>query len=238
MDDLHQDDSHQDNSQQSNQSFSNFVNWRECDGQSQQQSQSQLQSQPPTPPESAKKKSTKLDRLRLGLGLAMYKVKTNQVDKSGSEVMSRWETTSAVDASISATAVPTLNRSIPPPALSPARRATHIIANLDPGRPVPKLFGGPQLLPTAISSRMIYDYHLPSSPPEVTAPTCVSPEQVMSPTKSTYYTPPARRILEDDYEDEEDLPAEERLQKRREGLMSSVVKGNAAKGLLELSARN
>jgi hypothetical protein len=80
---------------------------------------------------------------------------------------------------------------------------------------------------------------------------CISPEEVSSPIKrgpADYRTPAARRIREADYEDEyedgdddtADLTIQERLQRQRErgfergDLTSSVVKGRAAMGLLEL----
>lgn len=233
-----------DNSQASQQSFSNFVDWKECE--------TQPSDQPPAVEE--KKRTTRADMLRLRLGFAGYKVKTNQVDKKGSEILSTWESSSmselkSLNASTSATTTMTSSfesNTIPSITLSPAQHeVTHVKANLDPGRPIPKLSGGPVLLPTAYSSRMIHDYNMPSSPPDATLPKCVSPEQVMSPTQPTYRTPiPKRRREEDEgtADEEIELTVEERLQRQREkrfelgDLTSSVVKGNAAKGLLELMA--
>lgn len=198
------------------------------------------------------KKTTRAEKLRARLGLGMYKVKTNQIEKSGSEIMTTWETTSSSDSLNASTSThSTLTSSatsvqpIPSITLSHTHQPTvsHVVANLDPGRPIPKLIGGPQLLPTAFSSRMIHEYALPSSPPD-DLPKCVSPEMVMSPTRPDYRTPVMKRIVEqeysDDEEEEDELSPEERLQRQREkrfkmgDLTSSVVKGNAAKGLLEL----
>ncbi|KAF2656179.1 hypothetical protein K491DRAFT_778158 [Lophiostoma macrostomum CBS 122681] len=235
-----------DNSQASNQSFSNFLNYDACDSQPTE----------PPPPAVDPPKSTRAELLRLRLGLATYKVKTNQVDKSGSDIISHWETTyssSTTDLNASTSSAATLTSSstsaankqtIPSITLSPVRRepVLHVTARLDPGQPIPKLVGGPQLLPTAFSSRMIHDYNLPSSPPDQ-LPKCVSPEEVYSPTHREYTTPVARRLRdgnEEGGEEVEELTVSSRMQKQREkrfergDVTSSVVKGNAAKGLLEL----
>jgi hypothetical protein len=231
-----------DNSQTSTQSFSNFLNFDACD------------SQPTEPPLPAVEppKSSRAELLRLRLGLATYKVKTNQVDKSGSEIISHWETASsfsAPDFNASTSTAATLTSSstsaatkqnIPSITLSPARRepVLHVTARLDPGQPIPKLVGGPQLLPTAFSSRMIHDYNMPSSPPDQ-LPKCVSPEGVYSPTRREYATPVARRLRDGNGEIDE-VTVSARMHKQRDSrfergdLTSSVVKGNAAKGLLEL----
>jgi hypothetical protein len=227
------------NSQASNQSFSAFVNWKECDSQSMGQLAAMVKEV------EEEKKATRAEKLRARLGLGMYKVKTNQIEKSGSEIMTTWETTSSSDSLNVSTSSATSAQHIPSITLSHARQTgpSHVVANLDPGRPIPKLIGGPQLLPTAFSSRMIHEYALPSSPPD-DLPKCVSPEMVMSPTKPDYRTPVMKRIIEeaysDDEEEEDEMSPEERLQRQREkrfkmgDLTSSVVKGNAAKGLLEL----
>ena len=236
-----------DDSQASNQSFSAFLNLDAC---ASQPLEEQL---PPPPAIEAEKTATRADLLRLRLGLANYKVKTNQLDKTGSEIMSTWETSSAsksLNASTSShttvTSRSTSNPPVPSITLSPVRlhTASHVKVNLDPGRPIPKLTGGPQLLPTSISSRMIYDYHLPSSPPDQLLK-CVSPEQVMSPTRPEYHTPVATRIREEDTDDRrsvEDTPLEERIRRQRAKMFelgdvtSSAVKKDVAHGLMELSS--
>jgi hypothetical protein len=118
---------------------------------------------------------------------------------------------------------------------SPAQRDAQPVfveANLDPFRPIGKLTPAPVLLPTAVSSRMNYDYHLPSSPPQA-----ISPEQLMSPVRQepSYRTPVPKRIRTDEKIGED--ASSSRLQSRfQEGdLTSSAVKGSAANGLLQLS---
>lgn len=231
--------------QASKESFSAFINYGAC------ASQPTDHSQPQPPLEEAKKSRAEILRARLGLGI--YKVKTNQVSKRGLDIISSWEATSSLEtasASIS-TAVTSSAESIPQPlpsfTLSPAPQDSQPVfvkANLDPFRPIGKLTPAPVLLPTAVSSRMLHDYHMPSSPPQA-----VSPEQLMSPAKkeASYTTPVPKRTKldgersegEDEAEEEErEDTVEERLQKRfREGdLTSSAVKGHAAKGLMELMA--
>jgi hypothetical protein len=230
----------------SQRSFSNFVDWAECD--SSQPSDQTVTSTAPVPT-----KPSRADLLRLRLGLAGYKVKTNQVEKSGSEIISTWEETTSPPSK--SNAIPSITLSKPVPHDAPI----HIKANLDPGHPIPKLSAGPVLLPTPFSSRLIEMSQVPSSPPPPAdaLPKCVSPEMVMSPTRGDYRTPAAKRIRKADYENDveegdeeeeeeeegtEDMTVQERLQHLREkgdglgDLTSSVVKGHAAMGLLELNS--
>ncbi|KAF2712921.1 hypothetical protein K504DRAFT_497757 [Pleomassaria siparia CBS 279.74] len=193
-------------------------------------------------PEPAKKKLN-LELLRLGLGIAAYKIKTGQTGTRGKDIISKWETSTSSTAATAtygefSTSQPFQGANSPEP--------RYIYANLDPGRPIGKLGAGPVLLPTAVSSRMIYDHPSTSLPP-----TSIAPEQLLSPVQamSNYRTrvPEKIRTIHEDYEDEEgeqverDRNAEEehlhliRDQRFEEGdLMGSAVKGHAAKGLLEL----
>lgn len=230
--------------QASKESFSMFVNYGACESQNSDQ---------PQPPAVEEKKS-RVDLLRTRLGFGMYKVKTKQIATSGSEIIANYEALSsstATDVSastaITSSAESTTEHTVPSIALSPARRdpqPVFIEANLDPFRPIGKLTPAPVLLPTAVSSRLIQDYYMPSSPPQV-----VSPEQLNSPVrqKSSYRTPVPKRVrtdevLEEEEEEDREETVEERLLRLQEkrfqqgDLTSSVVKGNAAKGLLELMA--
>jgi hypothetical protein len=219
------------NTQTSEYSFSNFINTELLGS----QTENAEQEKPPAPVEEAKKSRAELLRTRLRFGY--YKVETNQVDKRGSEVISTWESSSpeSNDASMSAPITSSVESAkshrVPNITLSPVRRDAHPVfveANLDPFRPIGKLTPAPVLLPTAVSSRMNYDYHLPSSPPQAASPQHVSPEQLMSPVRQK------RRRTEEAAEEE---TVQGRLQSRlQEGdLTSSAVKGNAANGLLQLS---
>ncbi|KAF2875446.1 hypothetical protein BDV95DRAFT_478288, partial [Massariosphaeria phaeospora] len=161
--------------QASNPSFSGFVDWELCASQNSDQGQPQPPPPTSTPapaPEPEKKSKAELLRLRLGLGI--YKVKTNQITKRGSDIISTYESTTSDPLYTSRTTATTssaessLSASIPAPTLSPVRRVQNprfVEANLDPFRPIGKLTPAPVLLPTTVSSRMIHDYHLPSSPP-------------------------------------------------------------------------
>jgi len=224
------------NTQTSQFSFSNFVNTELLGS----QPETTEQEQPPVEEEEKKKKS-KAELLRTRLRFGYYKVETNQVSKRGSEVISTWETSSSYS-TVASTSMPitssvesTTSHGVPDITLSPVHRDAQPIfvkANLDPFRPIGKLTPAPVLLPTAVSSRMNYDYHLPSSPPQA-----ISPEQLMSPVrqKANYRTPVPKRIRTDEEPGEDTVP--NRLQSRfQEGdLTSSAVKGNAANGLLQLS---
>ncbi|KAF2273619.1 uncharacterized protein EI97DRAFT_469360 [Westerdykella ornata] len=226
-----------------NRSFSNLVDWGECA--SQPTDAAVVETAPET------KEPSKADLLRLRLGFATYKVKTNQISKPSKEILSTWDVEVETECPVSSTSTITPTTTVTAPGIpsitvSPARQnqpkpssPLHVKANLDPGRPVAKLSAAPILLPTAYSSRMIYDYHanVPSSPPtHDVLPKCVSPEQVMSPTRPIYRTPAMRRIREDEYGDEDDGDDKEERRAGGGELTSSVVKGRAAMGLLELNS--
>lgn len=191
--------------QASKESFSSFINYGACASQNnERQPAPPLPPPPPQPIEPGKKSRAELLRTRLGFGI--YKVKTDQVAKSGSDIISHWES-SFSGASINASTSDPLSESISPHRLSNATlppvcheyHPVFVKANLDPGRPVGKLTPAPILLPTATSSRIVHDYQMPSSPPEGS----VSPAQLISSTKqcSDQSTPvPGRMRNEDDAE--------------------------------------
>ncbi|KAF2738798.1 hypothetical protein EJ04DRAFT_573622 [Polyplosphaeria fusca] len=235
-------------------SFSNFLDFEACASQ-----QSVTEQIPHPAPVEEKKSRAELLRLRLGFGY--YKVKTAQVDKSSSEILESWTSTSdasllnSTSTAISSTNSFTAAHAVPSVVVSPPRRdsVSHVVANIDPSSKFPKLIGGPVLLPTAYSSRKIYEYQMPSSPPGSgrMAPTTCSPQQLQSPTRTTanYRTPVLKRMRtaeEEAYSDEEmdmEETVEARLERIKEEkryrsdvpeLTSSVVKKSAAHGLLEL----
>lgn len=194
-------------------------------------------------------KKSRAELLRTRLGFGIYKVKTNQIAKSGSDIISSWETSyyDPTDAS-TPMVMPSFDGSrdayqVPDITISSAKRdpqPVFIKANLDPFRPIGnwKLTPAPILLPTATSSRILHDYDMPSSPPHV-----VSPEQLRSPVKQRldYATPvnqsPKSDRAEQDFSDGSAQSGLRKLQRFQEGdLSSSAVKGNAAKGLMQLMA--
>ncbi|KAF2676105.1 hypothetical protein K458DRAFT_447656 [Lentithecium fluviatile CBS 122367] len=223
--------------QTSQASFSNLVDYSLCDA-----SQKETLERPLAPVEEEKRSKAELLRTRLRFGY--YKVETNQATKRGSEVISKWESSFSTDASTSmpltSSSESAASQAVPSITLSSAHRDAQPVfvkVNLDPFRPIGKLTPAPVLLPTAVSSRMNYDYHMPSSPPQA-----ISPEELMSPVlqKANYTTPVPKRIRTEEDQaqgDEKEETVHDKWQSRfQEGdLTSSAVKGNAANGLLELS---
>jgi hypothetical protein len=233
--------------QGTNTSFSALVDYDLCASQHIVQPAPSRAPSPPSPVVEEKKSRAELLRTRLGFGI--YKVKTNQVAKSGTDIISTWESSyyEPTDASTSI-AIPSFDGSkdahrVPDVAISSTRRdpqPVFIKANLDPLRPIGnlKLTPAPILLPTATSSRILHDYDMPSSPPQDG-----SPEQLRSPVKQRldYATPvdqsPRSERAENELSDGSAQSGLRKLQRFQEGeLTSSAVKGNAAKGLMQLMA--
>lgn len=230
-----------------NNSFSALVDYDLCASQHSVQPAPSRAPSPLSPLVEEKKSRAALLRTRLGFGI--YKVKTNQIAKSGSDIISSWESSyyDPADASTSM-AIPSFDGSkdtheVPDITISSAKRDRHpvfIKANLDPFRPIRdlKLTPAPILLPTATSSRILHDYDMPSSPPRV-----VSSEQLKSPVKQRldYATPvnqsPRSERTEQEFSDGSAQSGLRKLQRFQDGdLTSSAVKGNAAKGLMQLMA--
>ncbi|KAL5445624.1 hypothetical protein PMIN07_008972 [Paraphaeosphaeria minitans] len=233
--------------QGTNNSFSALVNYDLCASQQSVQPAPSRAPSPPSPVVEGKKSRAELLRTRLGFGI--YKVKTNQIAKRGSDIISSWETSyyEPTDAYTSM-AIPSFDGSrdayqVPDITTSSTKRdpqPVFIKASLDSFRPIGnlKLTPAPVLLPTATSSRILHDYDMPSSPPHV-----VSPEQPRSPVKQRrdYATPvnqsPRSERAENDFSDGSAQSGLRKLQRFQEGeLTSSAVKGNAAKGLMQLMA--
>lgn len=167
------------------------------------------------------------------------------------EVIASFESSDALHAS-SSTAMTSSRESIQDvPNItisSPRREPKFVKANLDPFRPIGNL-GQPPVqfaIPkdaSQISSRTIqgYNYNLSSSPPGAVLPQSVSPNQLMSPVKRKAYY--ASTLGEHDHAEIEEgaAAAHRRLQRLKDqsyytagDMTSSVVKDNAAVGLLEL----
>ncbi|KAJ4360721.1 uncharacterized protein N0V89_001288 [Didymosphaeria variabile] len=233
--------------QGTNNSFSALIDFDLCASQNSVQAPASRAPSPPSPV--LEENNSRADLLRTRLCFGIYKVKTNQVTKSGSDIISTWESSfyHATDASTSM-AITSFDGSkdvhqVPDITISSARRdhqPVFVKANLDPFRPIGnlKLTPAPVLLPTATSSRILHDYDMPSSPPQV-----ISPEQLRSPVKQRldYATPvnqsPRSERAEDDVGDGSAQSGLRKLQRFQEGeLTSSAVKGNAAKGLMQLMA--
>lgn len=229
-----------------NNSFSALVDFDLCASQTSVQAPASRAPSPPSPVVAERKHRAELLRTRLGFGI--YKVMTNQVAKSGSDIISTWESSFSERIDASSADITSFDgtkdaQQMPDVALSSTRRdpqPVFIKANLDPFRPIGnlKLTPAPVLLPTATSSRILHDYDMPSSPPQV-----VSPDQLRSPVKQRldYATPvnqsPGSERAEDDVRDGSAQSGLRKLQRFQEGeLTSSAVKGNAAKGLMQLMA--
>lgn len=154
---------------------------------------------------------SRAELLKLRLRVAMYKVRTNQVDVPFTDlrVSEHHKVTKSITAQAVEEAVAQLKRE----ALEvQARQSTAI----------PKMLAAPVLKPTAYSSRMVYETHIPSSPPVGSSPDKLpSAPNVLTPQKylAQYGTP--RRSAE-------------RLRMAPEELTSSAVKGRVAEGLLGL----
>jgi hypothetical protein len=203
------------------------------------------------------RKKSKVELLRLNLGMGMHKIKTNQVSKRGKDIISTWESTTSSKSSLDTSSSLTLTTSTDSStsqSISPAKAASKddfrtYSANLDPGRPITgRPFGSHGFAPVRfpvpdskvaaapIRSCMLYG---PSS-----SPTSISPDQLMSPVRpvSNYRTAVSQNIrtIDDDYEDAAKAMEVEQLHRLREqrfeegGVMSSAVKGDAARGLLGL----
>ncbi|KAH7136018.1 hypothetical protein B0J11DRAFT_177002 [Dendryphion nanum] len=225
------------NSQTSNQSFSELINYDCCATQPSTQ-----QSLAPIPEVRAEikveEKPSKADILRARFGMGMYKLKTNQVKKSSSDVISDWEITS-MTFNNSTTTANSSYQSLPSITLSPVRHEQAIQSDAQLTRAIPKLSGGPVLLPTAYSARMIHEYQMPSSPPQ-----SISPQQLMSPVRigpqpHGHGTPSERQ---EQYSDDEegDFTGNQKTQRQVDrsfgsnDSMGNIVKGDAARRLMSL----
>lgn len=251
-------------SQRSNQSFSDLLNYELCASQKSEQAIAPEPAHTVIPaPVVVEEKKSRAEQLRTRLKFGMYKMKTNQIGKRDADIISTYEITSSdssdayntsrtaaigsFDDAAATPRVPNITISSPKRVQGPV----FVKANLDPFRAIGKLGAAPvQFLPpkegTSISSRMLHSYDLSSSPPTADLPQSVSPDQLMSPIRqaANYRTPTMSRIRmghgdEDDIEDAQVTP-HQRLQRLKQqhylesDLTSSAVKGNAAKGLLEL----
>ena len=148
--------------------------------------------------------------LKLRLRVAMYKVRTNQTDVPFTELR--------VEGGEQRNPKP--NNDAVEEAIALLRKEAQERMPKPKERSFPRLQPAPVLRPTAYSSRMIYDRHLPSSPPIARSPIPL-PASIATPTRTTQLSSPpdsAQRIS--------------RLDKRE--LTSSVVKGRVAEGLLGL----
>lgn len=251
-------------SQKSNQSFSDFLNYDLCASQKSDQAAPREATTALVPVSAAaEEKRSRAEQLRTRLKFGLYKVKTNQVSKRDVDIISTFEASASRSSDVlnasRSTAITSSAESlgshhVPNITISSPRREqgpVFVKANLDPFRPIAKLGAAPiQFLPPtdsmAASSRTVHGFDLSSSPPSVELPQSVSPAQLMSPIrqKTNYRTPTMNRIRMGEHDDEDiearDMTPHQRLQRLKEqkylegDLTSSAVKGNAAKGLLEL----
>ena len=226
--------------QDSQKSFSEFLDYGLC---ASQQSEHGIAipkpSTKPTPrtPTSAPAPKSRAQLLRTRLTFAKYKVRTNQVSKRTSDVLSDYELSSSPDALRTSGSSNMTNTTagsaehlatgarVPDITISsPSRNPVFVKANLDPFRPIgvlgepPVSFGLPTQS-TGVQSRVVEGYEVGSSPPIQSA----SPQTPVSPIQGAE-------------------SKHERLQRLKEQSWresSTVARnagnaGNAAKGLLEL----
>ncbi|KAF1816546.1 hypothetical protein P152DRAFT_127328 [Eremomyces bilateralis CBS 781.70] len=174
--------------------------------------------------------SSRAETLRLRLKVALYKVRTDQMNvpfhslelSSGDTPMDTSNASESPPDKESLRQSPTASPKHPrntskSPALnpSPARSTSYPTTNLPPA-PIPKLLPAPVLIPTSYSSRHIYAPHYHANRTPASSP----PRAILSPERSLPSMTPAKS------------PTKKLVDERE--LTSSVVKGRAATGLLEL----
>ncbi|KAJ4350799.1 hypothetical protein N0V95_004411 [Ascochyta clinopodiicola] len=212
--------------QDSQKSFSEFLDYGLC---ASQQSEQGIAVPKPTPnpappktPSSAPAPKSRAQLLRTRLNFAKYKVRTNQVAKRTSDVLSEYELSSSPDAPrttstshLAATGVPNITIS------SPARHPVFVRANLDPFRPIgalghPPVSFAPPTHSAGIEARTVEGYEVGSSPPVQS----VSPAALESPLHGQASKHERLQRLKE--------------QQWREASAGAGTAGSAAKGLLEL----
>ncbi|KAF2850161.1 hypothetical protein T440DRAFT_490050 [Plenodomus tracheiphilus IPT5] len=242
-------------SQKSNQSFSDLLNYEMC---ASQKSEHGIPLEPARTAVSAttasQSRKSRAEQLRTRLKFGLYKVKTNQVGKRDADIISTYEATVsyAPNASRSTgetTSIESFNpHHVPNITVSSPhheQRPVFVEANLDPFRPIGKLGAAPVMfLPPSdglrVSSHSAITSEPSSSPPGTGLPNSVSPEQLMSPVKHRSNHASQMGEYDEADIDAREVSAHRRLQRLKEqqylesDVTSSAVKGNAAKGLLEL----
>ncbi|KAH0537803.1 hypothetical protein FGG08_005485 [Glutinoglossum americanum] len=168
------------------------------------------------------------EMLRIRLKLAMYKVKTNQIHVPMSELQF------PSNESISSFSKPDF------PATSSAPKT---LSQQTQPRPNPKLLPAPVLVPTAYSARRITEPYMPSSPPCSASNSDLDAADSEADSENDFATPVAPRDRESLHppvqlssppSSEKRIAITSRIYGAEGGLTSSVVKGRAANGLLEL----
>ncbi|KAK8153686.1 hypothetical protein IWX90DRAFT_76149 [Phyllosticta citrichinensis] len=198
-------------------------------------------SSPPEPAETRVK--TQAETLRLRLRAALYKVKTDQIfiPLGNLEIPEQYQRRAQ------ATDVASTGQQTPPQS-QPEPNTTETVTrdSGDSSSTALKLLPAPLLRPTAYSTRFIETPHLPSSPPATAldndddaTPRPTTPPHAADPTTpiarhasvpAQLSSPPGSGSVDDD-----DAAAAEAKGAATEGeLTSSVRKGRAASGLLEL----
>lgn len=185
----------------------------------------------PKTPSTTPATSSRAQLLRTRLTFAKYKVRTNQVSKPSSEVLSDYELSSSPDALRSSTNAYTTSAEYLAPAAtqrvpditisSPSRNPVFVKANLDPFRPIgalgqPPVSFAPPTQSHGAEVRAVEGYEVGSSPPVQS----VSPAALMSPIRGG--------------ESKHDRLQRLKEQQWRETSNVQGNAGNAAKGLMEL----
>ncbi|KAF2092157.1 hypothetical protein K490DRAFT_61602 [Saccharata proteae CBS 121410] len=201
-------------------------------------SSSQPASSSPLVPASTSCARTQAETLRLRLRVAFFKVKTDQTsvplsrleipDRYQRKCASRSATTSPNSASASGPSQSAQN--IPTIQISPSKPSEERASSM------PKLLPAPILRPTAYSSRMINEPSLPSSPPESNGvddeETPKGREEFETPTGNKHEAAQLSSPPGSGERGRQNSLTES--QGDSDALTSSVVKGRAASGLLEL----
>ncbi|KAF9690896.1 hypothetical protein EKO04_011127 [Ascochyta lentis] len=213
--------------QDSQKSFSEFLDYGLCASQQSEHGVAIAVPKPtpkttaPKTPSSAPAPKSRAQLLRTRLHFAKYKVRTNQVAKRTSDVLSDYELSSSPDALRTsaehrATArVPNITVS------SPARNPVFVRANLDPFRPIgalghPPVSFAPPTHSTGVESRTVEGYQVGSSPPVQSVSSAVLESPLNGPASKHERL---QRLKE---------------QQWRESSAGAGTAGSAAKGLLEL----
>jgi hypothetical protein len=167
--------------------------------------------------------------LRIRLKLAMYKVKTNQIHVPMSELrfLPCESVSSVLKPDIPATS--SAPKTLPPQQTRP--------------RSNPKLLPAPVLVPTAYSARRITEPYIPSSPPCSAPNSDIDTAESEEDSEKDFTTPTAPKDTESLHPpvqlssppgSEKRIANTSRICDAKASLTSSVVKGRAANGLLEL----
>ncbi|TKA76242.1 hypothetical protein B0A55_06389 [Friedmanniomyces simplex] len=171
------------------------------------------------------KRTSRAEMLKLRLRVAMYKVRTNQVGVSFTDLRIHPKHQTSGAGSYRGDALEKATSEAVEEAVAELRReAQALLLRPDTSfRPRPKLLPAPVLLPTAYSSRFVYEPLLPSSPPASG-----------SAEKRTTATPKSRQAMHTAGTSPDRAARRCGWEEVEQELTSSVVKGRVAESLIGL----